>query len=260
METLINGTLPPGKPAFHLSFDDGLRSAYELAVPLLLQYGVPATFFLNSAFFNNRDLMYRYKISLIISRSLATPKVKTLLRNTFQSPDFIPKLLGLTGHDEPLINRLIRLTGEDLDDYLQVERPYMGHEEVTSILKNGFTIGGHGHHHIDFRLLTEDERLEQVSRSMHLVERYHSHGLRLFAFPFTDDRMSEGFLSKMHRETGLHASFGTAGWKWDPQPQHYQRLSLELPGRSAASMIRNEYWYRWLGRPLGLHRYKRISA
>lgn len=259
-EDLVEGRIPTGKPAFHLSFDDGLLSAYELAVPLLEQYGVPATFFLNSAFFNNRDLMYRYKVSLIISRTLFEPKVKTLLRNTFQSANFIPKLLALTSNDEALINRLIGLTGENIQDYLSRERPYMGDEEVRSLLRRGFTIGGHGHNHHDFRLLSEDARIEQVSRSLHLVERYQPNGPRLFAFPFTDDRMSSSFLSRMHEDVGLHASFGTAGWKLDPQPNHFQRLSLETPGRTAASMIRKEYWYRWLGQPLGLHRYKRKAA
>ena len=38
-EDLVEGRIPTGKPAFHLSFDDGLQSAYELAVPLLEQYG-----------------------------------------------------------------------------------------------------------------------------------------------------------------------------------------------------------------------------
>ncbi len=260
MQELVSGNYPDGKPVFHLSFDDGLKSAYDLAVPLLQHYGVPATFFLNSAFFNNRDLMYRYKVSLIISRSLDSPKVKTLLRNTFQCPDFIPKLFALTGQDEALINRLLALTGETIETFIEKEQPYMGHEEVSDMLKQGFTIGGHGHNHHDFRILTDIERLEQVERSLHLVERYQPSGLRLFAFPFTDAQMSSEFLLRMHEEQFLHASFGTAGWKKDPQPNHFQRLCMEFPGRSAETIIRKEFWYRWFGRPFGLHRYKRKSA
>jgi len=55
----------PKKPSIHLSFDDGLRQCYDIIAPILNKRGIPATFFINSAFVENKDLMYRYKISLI---------------------------------------------------------------------------------------------------------------------------------------------------------------------------------------------------
>jgi len=66
--TSRNSIKPPfDKPVFHITIDDGLRSAGEQMAPILRQKGVPATFFVNSAFVGNRALMYRYTAALIVS-------------------------------------------------------------------------------------------------------------------------------------------------------------------------------------------------
>src|SRR5687768_8144112 len=52
------------KKIFFLSFDDGLREVHDVIAPILLRKGLPATFFLNADFIDNRALMFRYKVSL----------------------------------------------------------------------------------------------------------------------------------------------------------------------------------------------------
>src|SRR5690554_2858642 len=50
-----------------LTFDDGFAECYHTIFPILKQYNLPAFFFLNNDFLDNRDMFYRAKISLIIS-------------------------------------------------------------------------------------------------------------------------------------------------------------------------------------------------
>lgn len=52
------------KPAFCLTFDDGLKEFYTVVAPILEEKGVPCVCFLNSAFIDNKDLMFRYKEAL----------------------------------------------------------------------------------------------------------------------------------------------------------------------------------------------------
>src|ERR1700712_2022896 len=59
---------PFDKPGFLLCFDDGLRQVYETAAPILLRKGVPAAFFLNSAFVDNKDVFYNFKKGLILDK------------------------------------------------------------------------------------------------------------------------------------------------------------------------------------------------
>ena len=52
------------KPAFCLTFDDGLKEFYTIVAPILEEKRVPCLCFLNSAFVDNKDLMFRYKEAL----------------------------------------------------------------------------------------------------------------------------------------------------------------------------------------------------
>ena len=60
------------KRAFFLSFDDGLRQFYDVVAPILLRKGIPATFFVNTGFIDNKDMFYRLKISILIEKVLKT--------------------------------------------------------------------------------------------------------------------------------------------------------------------------------------------
>ena len=53
------------KPAFCLTFDDGLKEFYTIVAPILEEKKIPCVCFLNSAFIDNKDLMFRYKEALI---------------------------------------------------------------------------------------------------------------------------------------------------------------------------------------------------
>ena len=50
-----------------LSFDDGFAECYHTIFPILKQFGIPAFFFINNDFLDNKSMFYRAKISLIIS-------------------------------------------------------------------------------------------------------------------------------------------------------------------------------------------------
>lgn len=52
------------KPAFCLTFDDGLKEFYTIVAPILEEKKIPCVCFLNSAFVDNKDLMHRYREAL----------------------------------------------------------------------------------------------------------------------------------------------------------------------------------------------------
>ncbi|MCK4992269.1 MAG: hypothetical protein KAS29_17345, partial [Bacteroidales bacterium] len=55
-----------GKEKGKGNLDDGLAECHQLIAPLLKRKGVPAVFFLNNHFIDNRGLFFRYKASLIM--------------------------------------------------------------------------------------------------------------------------------------------------------------------------------------------------
>ena len=58
--------LPPN--SFLLTFDDGFREIYDIIAPILLDKGIPATFFISSGFLDNRELCYQHKASLLVEK------------------------------------------------------------------------------------------------------------------------------------------------------------------------------------------------
>jgi hypothetical protein len=58
--------LPPN--CFALTFDDGFREIYDVVAPILLDKGIPATFFVSSAFLDNGELCYEHKASLLAEK------------------------------------------------------------------------------------------------------------------------------------------------------------------------------------------------
>ena len=54
------------KHSFLISFDDGFKELYDIVVPILKQKGIPATFFINKCFIDNKEMFYRNKASLLI--------------------------------------------------------------------------------------------------------------------------------------------------------------------------------------------------
>ncbi len=54
--------------AFLLTFDDGFREMYEIVAPILIEKGISATFFINSAFIDNKEMCFRNKASLVVER------------------------------------------------------------------------------------------------------------------------------------------------------------------------------------------------
>ncbi|PTN08340.1 polysaccharide deacetylase family protein [Mangrovibacterium marinum] len=210
LEQLLKGDDLSG--CFHLSFDDGLRECYELIAPLLKSKGIPATFFINPSFVDNKDLFHRYKASVITS--------------IFQSRN-IQLSLQRTYADLASLDEMAEEVGINWDEWLADNQPYMTMEQVKSLQNDGFTIGSHSMDHPEFELLDEESQLEEIRESMDWLNRKLQPTIKAFAFPFTDFGVSDAVFEACQRERLFDLSFGTAGIKKERFNCHYQRLPME---------------------------------
>ena len=64
----LNGTRPLSRPCFHLTFDDGFSEMHDIVTPILYRAGVPATFFLTTAFLNGGGLAHHNALSVLLDR------------------------------------------------------------------------------------------------------------------------------------------------------------------------------------------------
>ena len=254
------------RPVFWLSFDDGLREVYEIARPILLEKGIPATLFLNPDFVDNRDLMFRYKTSLLIEtwksdelEEKEREQGTALLQDHHAFSQSLPySLLQIRFAKQNILDQLADLWGVNWHAFLSDQRPYLTTDQIRQMQQEGFTIGAHSLDHRRYYDWPLEEQLRQTQESMAWVDQHFSPSIRTFAFPFTDHLVSRAFFEEVLGEkNGLDLTFGGAGLKQDISPYHLQRFPMETSSRPAQQIIPTEYLYYLLKAPLGKNRIQR---
>ena len=186
-----------GKPLAVITFDDGLVECHDVIRPLLLEYGVPAIFFVTTGFVDNRRLFYRQKVALCIEAVSRLPaSAAAVARNEiarlFGAPadsneQLVARLQAATWKEEPAIDAACRTLGIDIDDYLRTVRPYLTTAQVRTLAADGFTIGAHGTSHQRLGAMTEAEARSEIVTACDLVSKLApaaATGDVPFAFPF----------------------------------------------------------------------------
>lgn len=229
-----------GKKIMLLTFDDGLREMYDVVAPILLRKGIPAIFFLNNDFIDNKALMFRYKVSLILH---AYPK---------QYMDIYD-----ADSDEAVNVDTENALQEDFEDFLKTYKPYMTTEQIRSLIGQGFDIGAHSCSHPYYSGLFLADQLKETLASVDGLQRDFGLKRRLFAFPFTDHGVSKAFFDKIFDDGKVDFTFGGAGIKNDIHPRHFQRIPMEGWNATAQQMLKSEYLYYLLRMPLGKNTIKR---
>lgn len=252
---IAKGNLPlPAKPVMHLSFDDGLRECAEVVAPILLRKGIPATFFLNSAFLDNRALMFRYKASLCMealskmpeaAQKTAINKAKTLFQKG--------AIENATYSEESAIDAFAQeIASLDFETFLQTQKPYMTTAQVQGLLKTGFSIGSHSIDHPLYADIPLEEQIRQTIVAQDFLRTAFQLDYKVFAFPFSDNGVKRDFFEKIIAEENFDLTFGGAGLKKDVIERNLQRFPMETQGLpSAHRMIATEYLYYLLKLPFG---------
>ena len=258
----------PQKAVMHLSFDDGLQECSEIIAPILVRKGIPATFFINSAFLDNKALMFRYKQSLWLQgikgqsptffNSYFFPELEFLGVRTEMRPESLVNRAQY-GDDE-LLDHIGKVLSIDFEAFLQETKPYMSSEQVSVLLQQGFSIGGHSIDHPLYNKIALAEQLRQTIESQQFLESKFDLDYRVFAFPFTDDGLTKSFFSALQAQFPFDLSFGGAGLKQDVIPNNLQRFPMESDRlNSARKLINTEFLYYLLKIPFGKNRLKRAD-
>jgi peptidoglycan/xylan/chitin deacetylase (PgdA/CDA1 family) len=233
------------------TFDDGLKEAHEIIAPILKQKGVSAVFFVNSDFVDNKNMFYRFKASLLVE------KIKSLKLNENTileiSAKFIEKpkteneicrfILQIEYHNKFLLDEIAKMLNFSFDEFIEDNQPYLTTAQIRYLIDQGFYVGAHSIDHPEYIKIPYDEQLKQTLESIHWIKSNFKQKHNLFAFPFTDYRISGKFFNTIYASEKplVDLSFGCAGLKDELYPKHLQRLPIEKSKQLAKQIIRNEY-------------------
>lgn len=264
LEALATGEQALKRPCFHLSFDDGLKEAATVIAPLLLEMGIPATFFINTAFIGNKDLFYRFKASLLTGQAeqagdSARRKASQLLAAAgITAPTLKDQLLAVEYPQKELLDEVAPLLEMDFREYLKNHEVYLDEEDIGTLMRQGFSIGGHSHDHPEFRRVTPEEQLHQARESTRLLKERFGGSPALFSFPFSDEEVPASFFRQVHPPAGdIALTFGISGLKKEVFRRHLHRIPMEQGNFTASSLLHGEYLYYLMKAPFHKNRINR---
>lgn len=242
----INGNFKPKKKIALLTFDDGFREFYDLVTPILERKGIYAINFINPAFIDNKDLMFRCKVSLIINEIEKNKEINPEIYNIIQfksdsKSEIKQKILQLNYHQTEILDKLTEALEININSFLNEQKPYLSFEQLKSLTQKGFGISSHSWDHPLYNELSLNQKLETTSKTFDYLKNndflYES-----FAFPFTDFGVEKAFFDELFKNKEMFCTFGSAGIKLDSISKNLQRIPMET-GENAETILKKEITY-----------------
>ncbi len=235
------------KPSFHISFDDGLSELYDSVLPILEKKGVPATFFINTDFVDNKALFYRYKVSLILEKlksnnDLLKPVAELLSTKSTDLISVSKALLQLNFQSIDLIDSIATKIEISFEDYLKVNKPYLTTEQIKDMINRGFSIGSHSVDHPFFKEIALDEQKKQLTESFQFLAEKFDIKYKYFSFPFSDEGVSLDFFEWLYKDEKCDLTFGTSGLKHDHARNHIHRVAFDGALSPAEDIVKSQYF------------------
>jgi peptidoglycan/xylan/chitin deacetylase (PgdA/CDA1 family) len=246
----LNGSRPLRRSCCHLTFDDGFREMYDVAAPILQRAGVPATFFLNTAFLDRGGLAHYNVLSVLIDRieshpsgaSAARARLEAVLPPaTSRSVSFRERMLSIGYPKRSLVSELGTLLDFDLQEYISQVRPILSSEEVQGLAQKGFTIGSHSHDHLLYAELPLQGQLAQTRISTELLETRFGLKPKAFAFPHNDNGVQREFFTSVFSDRLVDVCFGTSGLVPHFHPRNIQRVTMENTAAPAGHILARQF-------------------
>lgn len=241
-----SGSFKPSKKIALLTFDDGFREFYDIVAPILERKGIYACNFINPAFIDNNDMMFRCKASLLAD---VVEKKKTIhpeiyfilsLKNTDRRV-LQKKILSINYQEKDILDRLAEKLEVDFKAYSKEHQPYLSTEDLKELTRKGFGISSHSWDHPKYGDLSLKQQMETTDKTFEYLKEngflYES-----FAFPFTDFEVKKDFFEELYKNEEVYCSFGCAGIKLDSVKRNFQRIPMEM-GESGAKILKREMAY-----------------
>ena len=180
-----------------------------------------------------------------------------LIANFFSDKDIFKLkeiIKSIKFEDKDLLEKIAKILNINFQEYLTNIKPYLTNKQIQELINEGHKIGSHSKNHPPFSEITEDEQVMQVSDSTNFIVENFKVNYKLFAFPFTDDKVKTSFFNIVFSENIIDYSFGTAGIKKDAIKNNIQRIPLEKRSISAKKYIKTEYLLYFIKKILGKYK------
>lgn len=234
IRALRHGNLPPR--AACITFDDGYADNVDHALPILQEYGLPATFFIASGLVGG-GMMFSDRIAESV-RNLPQGTVNLSFTGLGQHE------IQSTGDRRWLIAAIVEavkhLEGTarmECIEALEAQSPtalprdlMMTQDQVRRLVESGMEVGGHTRTHPILTRIPDSEARAEIGEGREELESIVGEPVRLFAYP--NGKPDQDYAQRhthMARECGFEAAVSTA---W----------GVSRPGRDPFQLARFTPW------------------
>lgn len=225
LRRLREHSLPPY--ALCLTFDDGYRDNFTVALPILRRYGLAATFFLTTGYLDSGrmwndtliEILRRWRSDDIdLTDWGVTPLRMRTIEDRRKSLSILfrwMRRIGTQGRTE-MLDRLAGQLGASLPTNLMLTS-----DQVRKLHALGMEIGCHTHSHPIFTRITDQAVRQEILESQARIEDLTQARVRYFAFPNgvpgdDYDRHHVELVKSLGFEAAFSTSWGVATAESDP--------------------------------------------
>ncbi|MDE3108558.1 MAG: polysaccharide deacetylase family protein [Acidobacteriota bacterium] len=237
LEDVLTNSDGRGLPdrAILVTFDDAYASVAELAAPLCKRFGVPAVFFVNAAFLDNRRLAPDNLVCYVANtRGLEAIRAAARLALGVDAPSpeslsdvFVRLFPQLSLAKRSAFLDALRAVAHIREEEIAEEaRLYLTSKQLSSLASIDFEIGNHTFAHVHCRSLSPEEIESQVGRNQSELEAIVGRKVRAFSQPYGSSEDLTIELTRFLERTGHEAVFlsESVANERDANPFHLDRV------------------------------------
>ncbi|NOZ26231.1 MAG: polysaccharide deacetylase family protein, partial [Nitrospirae bacterium] len=200
-----------------ITFDDGYKSVYRAAFPVVKELGVPITVFLTTGSIGSSDgslppfvdaVAYAVRntaeteIDLSEWNLMKYPLNTSLLKElAIRDINEYSKNLGTVKRME-FLNFIFRKLNVDTTD-AALRNKMLSWDEVVEMSREGITFGAHTHSHPSLSRIPAEEARMEILRSKRLMEERLGIEVKTFAYPYGSEKDISGEVRDIVEEAGF---------------------------------------------------------
>jgi peptidoglycan/xylan/chitin deacetylase (PgdA/CDA1 family) len=210
-----------------ITFDDGLKEQFELALPILDELDIPAIFFINTINHIEKKVSLAHKIHLIRSVISSEAIFENLVSHTNRELNqqevqlahdfyrfdnhksaelkyFLNILLDFAAQ-EKFINGIFTKNFIESD---VLENLYMNIDEIQQLIKKGF-IGSHTHTHLPLGIYDEQTIKYELETTKKYLENLGGETIDFVAYPYGTNEVATDEVGRLAELVGYKLGFTT---------------------------------------------------
>jgi peptidoglycan/xylan/chitin deacetylase (PgdA/CDA1 family) len=207
-----------------ITFDDGLKEQFDLALPVLDELNIPAVFFVNSINREEKKVSTVHKIHLLRSiissseflekfidlpfSSLEKKKAQEIYRYDDEKSAALKYILNFKldfKQQEQIVNKLFDL---HFDQNTVLDSLYMTKQNLIELASKGY-LGSHTHSHYPLGLLDTETIKTELEKTKTYLDQLTNSAVNIISYPYGTPEVCTDLVADLAKKTGYKIGFTT---------------------------------------------------